>query len=136
MILLVPLLGLAGCATAFDGWKQTIAVKTMSADRYVEGATCTLSNGSGTWTVQTPGFVTVHRSYDDLNIKCEHDGYIANVGAVPSDTKDLTYGNIVAGGLIGAGVDVGSGSAYDYPSLITVVLQPVKTTAIEGARGT
>lgn len=41
---------------------------------------------------------------------------------MPSHTKSLAFGNILFGGVIGAAVDVGSGAAYDYPSLISVQL--------------
>jgi hypothetical protein len=32
----------------------------------------------------------------------------------------MAFGNIIFGGIIGAGIDMGNGSAYDYPNLITV----------------
>jgi len=34
----------------------------------------------------------------------------------------MAFGNILAGGIIGAAVDVGTGSAYDYPPSIEVML--------------
>jgi hypothetical protein len=33
----------------------------------------------------------------------------------------MAFGNILFGGVIGVGVDVATGAAYDYPALITVV---------------
>jgi hypothetical protein len=39
---------------------------------------------------------------------------------VKSTTKAMAFGNIIFGGLIGVGIDVGTGSAYDYPDLISV----------------
>ena len=32
----------------------------------------------------------------------------------------MAFGNILIGGVIGVGVDVATGAAYDYPDLITV----------------
>ncbi len=122
-ILVLPI-ALAGCAAIIDGSSQTLSVKTMSAGLDVSGAQCTLTNNKGEWYVTTPGTVTVHRSYDALNVKCHKDGYTANIGSVPSVTKDMELGNIFFGGLIGAAVDMGTGDAYDYPSPITVNIQP------------
>jgi len=34
----------------------------------------------------------------------------------------MAFGNIIFGGVIGAGVDISTGAAYDYPSLITVMM--------------
>jgi hypothetical protein len=77
--------------------------------------------------VNTPGSVTVHRSYDKLNVTCKETGYTANVVAVDSSTKGMAFGNILFGGLIGVGVDMSTGAAYDYPALITVPMQAAAT---------
>jgi hypothetical protein len=50
--------------------------------------------------------------------------------SVKSSTKAMAFGNILFGGVIGAGVDVATGAAYDYPTLITVVMG--KSSAIGG----
>ncbi|MDH4481479.1 MAG: hypothetical protein QE279_02085 [Rhodoferax sp.] len=34
----------------------------------------------------------------------------------------MAFGNIIFGGVIGAGVDISTGTAYDYPSLIVVMM--------------
>jgi len=99
----------------------------------VPDARCTLTNNKGTWYLATPGSVTVHRSYDDMNVTCSKAGYIANAGSVPSGTKGMAFGNLLFGGLIGAAVDMGTGSAYDYPSPITVWLQRAAVPGIRGA---
>ena len=41
---------------------------------------------------------------------------------VASSTKAMAFGNILLGGVIGAGVDIGTGAAYDYPEVISVAL--------------
>jgi hypothetical protein len=45
---------------------------------------------------------------------------------VKSKTKGMSFGNVLAGVIIGAGVDMGDGAAYDYPTEIVV---PVKRAA-------
>ncbi|MFC7513877.1 hypothetical protein ACFQUU_02545 [Herbaspirillum sp. GCM10030257] len=44
------------------------------------------------------------------------------MAAVKSSTKSMAFGNIIFGGIIGAAVDTSSGAAYDYPTLISVIM--------------
>jgi hypothetical protein len=110
---------LAGCASVTTGQQQSVSVDT-SPDA---GATCELANDGGKWFVNsTPGSVTITRSYSDLTVICKKDNKSGNA-KVPSKTKAMAFGNIIAGGLIGAAVDCGTGSAYDYPTVINVPLK-------------
>lgn len=113
---------LTGCASIVNGTNQVISVEARNKGQQVVGATCKLDNGKGTYFVTTPGTVTVHRAYDDMNIKCEKDSVEPGLATVKSTTKPMAFGNIIFGGVIGAAVDAGSGAAYDYPSLITVLM--------------
>lgn len=114
-------LSLGGCASIIDGSTQVLSVQTVAKDgAEVENANCTLTSNKGTWFVNTPGTVPVHRSYDPLNINCKKKGVPPGIATVNSSTKGMAFGNILAGGVIGAAVDMGTGAAYDYPSLITV----------------
>jgi hypothetical protein len=118
--ILIPLLFLTNCASITTGTNQSLSVETGST----EGAKCTLTNNKGTWYVErTPGTVIVHRSFGDLQITCSKDGKTKTL-KVESKTKGMMYGNIIlgAGVVIGAAVDAGNGSGYDYPSLINVSL--------------
>lgn len=85
-------------------------------------ANCKLSNNKGTWFVTSPGSVSVRRSYEDLLIDCEKDNQSPGLASVKSSTKAMAFGNIIFGGVIGAGVDMASGAAYDYPTMITVLM--------------
>lgn len=113
---------LSGCATITTGQNQSLSVETRAKGIVVAGASCRLSNDKGTWFVQTPGSVTVNRAYGDMMVNCTHDKHGHGMTTVPSATKAMAFGNILAGGVIGAAVDMGTGSAYDYPSLITLEL--------------
>jgi len=121
--LLLPAALLGGCASIVDGSSQSLSVKTTSAAGDVPGAQCQLSSNKGTWFVVTPGTTTVHRGYDALTIKCTKDGYQPAIQTAGSTTKGMAFGNLLFGGVIGAGVDMSTGAAYDYPDLITVMLQ-------------
>jgi hypothetical protein len=111
---------LTGCASIVNGQNQPLSVETRNETGPVAGATCKLSNNKGSWFVTTPGSATVQRSYGNLAIHCTKDGHPPGEMAVKSSTKPMAFGNILFGGAIGVAVDVGTGAAYDYPTLITV----------------
>ncbi len=127
VVLLVAILPFAGCASIVDGTKQIVSVKTISAAQDVDGAQCSLKNSEGTFYVKTPGTVTVHRDYGALHVDCTKAGYQPGLTNVASSTKGMAFGNLLFGGLIGTGVDVADGAAYDYPSSITVPMTPLPT---------
>lgn len=108
---------LTGCASIVNGTNQPVSVETPP----VEGAVCTLTNDKGTWYVNSsPGSVTVHRSYVDLDVSCRKPGYKVAAQKFKSSTKGMAFGNVIFGGAIGAGVDMANGSAYDYPTNISI----------------
>jgi hypothetical protein len=72
--------------------------------------------------VTTPGTVTVNRAYEPLSVKCQKENYKPGIASVPSATKPMAFGNIIFGGIIGAGVDMASGAAYDYPNSIRIIM--------------
>jgi hypothetical protein len=125
-IVLSCLICLSGCASIVGGHNQSISIDTRHNDQPLSGATCELRNDKGSWYVTTPGSVTVGRSYSDLTVVCEKEGVDKGMTSVKSSTKALAFGNILIGGVIGAGVDIATGAAYDYPTLITVVMAKVQ----------
>jgi hypothetical protein len=131
----------SGCASIVNGSNQVVSVETKYAGQPVIGATCTMNNGKGTFYVTTPGTVTVRRAYDDMNIRCEKEDTPTGIAAVKSSTKPMAFGNLMFGGVIGAAVDASTGAAYDYPSLISVIMgesisESVAPTAAAAAAGT
>ena len=64
--------------------------------------------------------VTAHKTKNDLNISCTKAGYADGKQVAVSHFGGATFGNIIAGGIIGAGVDAASGANYYYDSPITV----------------
>lgn len=122
VMLVVATTQIVGCASIVNGQNQSLSVATRSATGPVIGASCKLTNNKGEWFVTTPGSVTVHRSFQDLAVRCEKADQEPGLMSVQSSTKGMAFGNILFGGIIGAGVDIGTGAAYDYPALITVVM--------------
>ncbi len=121
----VALLGtaLSGCASIIKGSSQEIAITTPPTS----GASCTLTNSRGQWTVTTPAPVTVKRSKRVVKIDCTKDGYQEASATIPSGFEEWTLGNLILGGAIGFGVDAGTGAINKYPSTFEVPMSPSKT---------
>src|SRR5690349_18713433 len=103
---------LTGCASIVSGTSQIVSVETLQPSGRVDGASCKLENEKGVYYVTTPGTVTVRRAYGDMSVRCEKSGMEAGVASIKSSTKGMAFGNVLFGGVIGAGVDVASGAAY------------------------
>jgi hypothetical protein len=112
---------LGACASITGSSNQPISVTTSTTAGPVQGANCNLVNSKGTWYVQTPGSVVIHKAYGDLAIDCKKDA-LAGAATFQSSADAGTYGNIVFGGLIGYAVDAGSGAGFSYPPTMNVML--------------
>lgn len=126
---------LPGCASIVDGKNQVVSVETRRDAAIIGGASCKLTNDKGTWYLTAPGTTTVQRSGQDMNIQCDKSGVASGTATVKSSTKGMAFGNILFGGIIGAGVDMASGAAYDYPSPITVEMRDLVDSARVIRRG-
>ncbi len=120
LAVLAAISALSGCASIVNGHNQSVSVTTRSKGADLPGAKCSLSNDKGEWFTTTPGSVTVRRSFQDLAVNCAFGGLDAGIESAKSTTKPMVFGNILFGGVIGAGIDVASGAAYDYPEIIQV----------------
>lgn len=118
---LLALLTLPGCATIFEGTSQSILISTDPA-----GANCTVErHGARVGQVNpTPGSLHLDKSKDDLAIHCEHAGYQPADMSESPRFQGTTFGNIVAGGLVGVVVDAASGANFEYPADVRVTLAP------------
>ncbi|WP_347558857.1 hypothetical protein [Robbsia sp. KACC 23696] len=96
-------------------------VETRTIDgQVVGGIGCKLENSKGTWFLTTPGHLTIHRASDDLRISCSDAGEPFGSTVARSSVRGLMYGNALAGGLIGVGVDIGTGAGFQYNDHVTV----------------
>ena len=109
-------IALSGCASIVEGTSQSVAVTSTPVD----GARCTLTNSQGTWYVTTPGNANVHKTKTDLNVACTKDGYQDASLVVPPHFNGATLGNVIAGGVIGIGIDAATGANFNYPENISV----------------
>ena len=120
-VLIAALLMLQGCATIVEGNDQTVSIITDPA-----GALCQLTRGGQAigFVNPTPGSVVLEKSADNVSVRCEKDGYLDGGGVLASGFQDMTFGNILLGGVIGVAVDAASGAMHEYPPSVTVVLAP------------
>lgn len=122
LIVVAALTQIVGCASIVSGSNQSISVETKNDGGSVVGASCRLTNNKGTWYVTTPGSTTVQRSFEDLGVTCTKQEHEERTVAIKSTTKAMAFGNILFGGVIGVGVDVATGAAYDYPPVVSIAL--------------
>jgi hypothetical protein len=93
-----------GCATILKGSNQSIPVSSdpTSADVLVDG----------TMVGQTPMSIPMKRKIDHL-VTIQKTGFQPKSVAVVRNVGGAVWGNIVAGGLIGWGVDASTGAQYN-----------------------
>jgi hypothetical protein len=121
---------LPGCATLFEGTSQSVTIETDPS-----GADCTFDR-HGTHIGQvnpTPGSIHVDKSKDDLSVQCKHVGYLPATVTESSKFQGTTFGNIVAGGLVGVVVDAASGANFAYPNDVKINMAPDPATAAPAA---
>lgn len=112
---------LPGCATLFEGTSQSVSISTDPA-----GADCTVDrHGSRIGQINpTPGSIHIDKSKDDLSVQCRHTGYQTATISESPKFQGTTFGNIVAGGLIGVVVDAASGANFEYPNDVKINMAP------------
>lgn len=115
----VVLSSLVGCATVTRGTTQAFTVQTTPV-----GATVSLSNGER---CESPCTLTLKRKYPFAVEICKVGYATVNtqvVSQVSGAGGTAMAGNVLLGGLIGAGVDAGSGAMKDLrPNPLTVTLE-------------
>jgi len=115
LLLLLPLLLLLhGCALSAKRQNQQIGVSTP----FCPGADCTLVNDDGTSQVTTPGTARVGRDYDDLIVTCEKKDHEPVSILVSSSTRGMAFAKLLLGRVGAVGVEMATGSAYEYPAEI------------------
>ena len=109
---------LSGCATIVKGTTQSVPVASDpdKADVIADGQQMG----------QTPIDLKLQRKRDHL-ITISKTGFQSKSIAVTKSVGGAVWGNIIAGGLIGWGVDATSGAQYNLsPESISVKLEPLK----------
>ena len=81
--------------------------------------------------VVTPATVTLEKSQENITVHCVKECFQDGAGIVTSFTEGLAAGNIIAGGVIGLGIDAASGAMNKYAPETIIVMTP-----IQGCRAT
>lgn len=113
---------LGGCATIVTGTTQSLSVDTMN----VQGANCKGVDNKGReyYWLNTPSATSVQKGDAPLVITCEKPGFKKTTYAVEETFHGATLGNIILGGGIGIFVDIASGAAQKYPSVVRFPMEP------------
>lgn len=125
----------SGCASITGSKNQPVSVNTVCEGEPIAEASCTLMNDKGSWYVKTPGSVMIQKAYGDLAVDCKKDDAVAS-DKFKSKSNGGVWGNLIAGGIVGYAVDAKSGAGFDYPSNMTVKLNPPcpgKSTKVSAA---
>lgn len=107
----------SGCASVLRGSRQAIPISSepQGADILVDGALAGV----------TPADIQMERKRDHL-VTVQMAGYESRSVPVVKSIGGAVWGNILAGGLIGWGVDAATGAQYNLsPETISVQLQPL-----------
>jgi hypothetical protein len=112
--------GVTGCATVMNGTSQPVAFKSDP-----DGAVIKLATGQ---TCTTPCQYELKRGKDSM-VTFSKEGYQPAKVYIQSRTGGATFGNIIAGGVIGGVVDGSNGASnHLYPSPVYVRLVAVGST--------
>ncbi|RAI58165.1 hypothetical protein DOO78_15660 [Roseicella frigidaeris] len=108
---------LPACATLIEGTSDNVTLSSNPA-----GAACVVDrNGERVGAVSaTPQSVRISKSRHDLVVNCTKEGYQPATKVASSSFTGTTFGNILAGGLVGVAVDAASGANSKYPSEVNV----------------
>lgn len=112
----------AGCATITKGTTQVVSLDTPG----VKGAKCTLTSSAvGKVDVMTPANITLQKGSENVAVRCQKECFNDGVGVIGTATETMAAGNIIAGGIIGLGVDAASGAMNKYNEQNQIALTPI-----------
>jgi hypothetical protein len=114
---------LTGCASVTGDQTQAITVLAVCPGSAAPvKAECVLENNKDRKLITSPGTVAIARSFSDLTVQCNFPNAKGGRVVLSSKTDEKILGNLVAGGVIGAAVDVGTGAASNYPGRVVVLM--------------
>lgn len=93
----------------------------------VQGASCELSSpGIGTQSVVSPATIQLEKSQHNIAVTCRKPCYQDGVGTIASYTEGMAAGNVIAGGVIGLGVDAATGAMNKYADRTSITMIPIQ----------
>ncbi len=128
VISLFAMSAVSGCASIIVGNTQSVAIDTNPQ----KVSDCRISNEKGNWSVKSPGSTSLTKANGPLTVVCTSADGWSGTATAQSTTAGAAFGNIIAGGLIGAAVDMSSGAAYNYPAQIIVPIGAIASAQPAG----
>lgn len=127
-VVVLSLLLASGCATVTRGTKEVMVIETTPAKASVR-----IDQDGEIINCEAPCSIKVKRR-GNLLVRIQKDGYEAfetNVtSSIDGGGAAGMAGNVLVGGLIGAGVDAGTGAMHSHkPNPLTVTLTPLADAA-------
>jgi len=120
-VLCLSLIG--GCATITKGTTQSISISAPGA----AGASCILSSSAmAAKSIVTPAVLTVEKTQQNIAVHCTKECFQEGSAVITSFTEGMTAGNIIAGGVIGLGVDAATGAMNHYADDTVIVMTPIQ----------
>lgn len=117
-------IGLGGCATMLESNRQELTVQAIEDNKELRGVGCVLSNSAGRWFVTAPGRVWVTKSTGELKVDCKKADVSSGSDVLVSKLNNVgLWGNAILTAGLGYYVDKRTGSGFDYPSTVTVIMR-------------
>lgn len=116
----IVLLLTTGCASFIGEGKQTVSVQAVCYGRSMPSQ-CVAENGRGRTRFFAPGQVQVHRDFTALKVTCKSVFVDSHTLRVWPTVQQSMAGNVLLGGVVGAGVDVVTARGLQYPEALQVV---------------
>jgi outer membrane lipoprotein SlyB len=119
LLVIVAVIIFTGCASITRGSKEVVVIDSSPQDADVR-----LSTGM---TGRTPASFEVGRR-DTVTVTISKPGYISRTVVLNSEVGGgggaAMAGNVLVGGIIGAGIDAGTGAMYEHkPNPLMVILE-------------
>ena len=115
-LIMLGLFLLNGCATITKGTEDTLHINVTNCSEPMQ---CEATNNKGTWKFTAPGPVKFKKSDTDLHISCKDGEHTITLRATPT-RGGMGWGNIIFGGLIGAGVDASTDAHWDMVDTVSI----------------
>lgn len=101
---------------------QMIRIDTVTPDGQLnDDAICVISNPHGSAEGRSGALFQLRRAAAAADVVCRHGAYEAGFGRMVPRAGAI-WGNIVAGGVVGALIDHQNGKGYNYPSWIQITM--------------
>ena len=117
-LIIFAILCLHGCASVVSGPYQEVSLNVTC--RGIDYPTyCVAGNNKGVWKFKTPETKVIARDGSPLQIRCENQSFGSYDIVQYPIINPVGLGNVLAGGFIGAALDMSSDAFWMYPSTIS-----------------